>query len=198
MLRRVNRVLLTVIGLLLLAGGAAVLLSGLDLPRHWGFSMPSWWPFDGRHDVVLTRADRRRWRDEGWWWPTVIAALAVLVLLALWWTLAQLRRRRLGEVLVAAGDGEAASLRGRALEAVMAAEAESLDGVERARVRLGGRRTAPEARLRVLLTAYAQPVAALDRVRHEVLEHARTSAGLERLPAEVRLRAQRHGAERVS
>ncbi|MBH5334223.1 alkaline shock response membrane anchor protein AmaP [Streptomyces pactum] len=199
MLRRVNRVLLALIGLALLAAGGAVLLSGLDLPRHWNFTTPSWWPFDGRHDVVLSRSDRRRWRDEDWWWPTVIAALAVLLLLTLWWALAQLRRRRLGEVQVATGDGDhGAALRGRALEGAMAAEAESLDGVDRARVRLTGRRTAPRARLRLLLTPHAQPVATLERVRGEVLEHARTSAGLERLPAEVRLRAQRHGAERVT
>ncbi|MFH8370720.1 alkaline shock response membrane anchor protein AmaP [Streptomyces sp. NPDC018031] len=198
MLRRVNRVLLALVGLVLLAVGGAVLLSGLDLPRHWGFTMPGWWPFDGPGDVVLSDADRRRWRDEGWWWPTVIAALAVLLLLALWWALAQLRRRRLGEVLVTGGDGNAASLRGQALEAVMAAESESLDGVERARVRIRGRRTAPEARLRLLLTAYAQPVATLHRVCGDVLEHARHSAGVDRLPAEIRLRAERHGAERVS
>ncbi|WKX69665.1 alkaline shock response membrane anchor protein AmaP [Streptomyces sp. XD-27] len=198
MLRTVNRVLLALTGLALLALGGAVLVPGLDLPRHWGFDLPSWWPFDGPRDVLLTRADRRRWRDEGWWWPTVLAALAVLVLLMLWWLLAQVRRRRLGEVLVPNGDGVEAALRCRALEAALEGEAESLDGVDRAWARLLGRRTAPEVEMGLLLAPHAEPAVALERIRGEVLEHARGSAGLARLPAEVRLRAVRHEAERVS
>ncbi|KUJ68890.1 hypothetical protein ACZ90_15995 [Streptomyces albus subsp. albus] len=197
MLRTVNRVLVALAGLVLLAVGGAVLLSGLDLPRHWGFDTPSWWPFEGPHDVLLTRQDRQRWRDEGWWWPTVIAALGAALLLTLWWALAQLRRARLAEVLVADDEDVDVALRGRALEAVLEAEAEALDGVERARVRLRGSRTAPEVRLGLLLTARCQPATALDRLRGEVLEQARSSAGLPRLPAEVRLSAERHGPERV-
>ncbi|MBC3990977.1 alkaline shock response membrane anchor protein AmaP [Streptomyces sp. AC563] len=196
--RVVNRVLLGLAGLLLLALGAAVLVGGLDLPRRWNFGLPGSWPFDGPDDVLLTHDDRRRWRDEGWWWPTVIAALALIVLLTLWWLLAQARRRRLREVWVASGEGEGAVLRGRALEGVLAAEAEAMDGVDRARVTLRGRRTAPEARVRLVLAAHAQPAETLARLRAEALEHARASAGLDRLPAEVRMRAVRHRAERVS
>lgn len=99
MLRTVDRVLVGVAGLLLLAVGGAVLAVGL------GASPPSWWLHHGRHDVLLTTAERTRWRAEAWWWPTVVAALALLVLLALWWLVAVLRRRRLGEVLVDTGDG---------------------------------------------------------------------------------------------
>ncbi|MFC0596935.1 alkaline shock response membrane anchor protein AmaP [Streptomyces palmae] len=198
MLRAVNRVLVALAGLVLLAVGGAVLLSGLDLPRHWGFGTPSWWPFHGPHDVLLSRADRQRWRNESWWWPAVIAGLGAALLLALWWLLAQLRRHRLGEVLVADDEGVEAVVRGRALETVLEAEAEALDGVERARARLRGRRTAPRARLGLLLTPRCQPASALYRLRAEVLEQARGSAGLARLPAEVRLRTERHRAERVT
>ncbi|WFB10200.1 alkaline shock response membrane anchor protein AmaP [Streptomyces sp. LX-29] len=201
MLRTVNRVLVGLVGLALVLLGGAVLVAGLDLRRRWGIGEDWWWPFAGPHDVLLSRADRIRWRDEGWWWPAVIGCLGVVLLLALWWLLAQLRRRQLGEVLVGADDieaGAAAVVRGRALEAVMAADAESLDGVERARVTLRGRRTAPEARMALVLAARAQPVRALEQVRGEVLEHARSSVGLARFPTEVRVRAVRHGAERVS
>lgn len=106
MLRIVNRVLLGVIGLALFVLGGSVLAVGL------GANPPSWWIHDGRHDVLLSDADRARWRDEGWWWPVVIAVLALLVLLALWWLSAVLRRRRIAEVLVDTGDGEGALLRG--------------------------------------------------------------------------------------
>jgi hypothetical protein len=191
-LRTVNRVLLALAGLVLICGGGAVLAAGL------GLSVPSWWPWHGRTDVLLSRADRDRWRADGWWWPTVLAVLAVLVVLALWWFLAQLRRARLAEVLVDSGDGEGALLRGRALEGVLAAEAGTLDGVARAQVMLVGRRSTPWARIRLLLEPHATPDEALGRLTDEALAHARDSAGLTELPAEVRLRAVKHRAERVS
>lgn len=192
MLRTVNRVLLGLAGLALICVGGGVLAAAL------GLSVPSWWPWYGKNDVLLSEADRGRWRSEGWWWPTVIAVLAVLVVLALWWLLAQLRRARLTEVLVDSGDGEGALLRGRALEGVLAGEAGSLDGVSRAQVRLTGKRSAPQARVRLLMEPHAAPEEALDRLSDEALAHARDSAGLAELPAEVRLRAVKHRAERVT
>lgn len=136
-LRRVNRVLLGLAGLLLVLGGGAVLAAGLDL------SVPSWWPWSGPSDVLLSAADRQRWRDESWWWPVVIAGLGLVVLLALWWLLVQFRRARLREVLVDTGDGEEAILRGRSLEAVLEADAAAQEGVSKARVHLTGRRATP-------------------------------------------------------
>ncbi|MFJ8862866.1 alkaline shock response membrane anchor protein AmaP [Streptomyces sp. NPDC102451] len=192
MIRTVNRVLLGLAGLVLLVLGGAVLATGL------GWSAPSWWPFDSRNDVLLSKADRTRWRDEGWWWPTVIAVLAVLVVLALWWLLAQLRRGRLAEVLVDSGDGEGALLRGKALEGVIGDEAGALDGVSDASATLTGRRTAPRARIRMLMEPHAAPGLVLRGVSEGALTHARTSAGLDELPAEVRLRAVKHRAERVT
>ncbi|MET7620580.1 alkaline shock response membrane anchor protein AmaP [Streptomyces sp. NPDC005408] len=192
MLGVINRVLLGLAGLVLLCVGGGVLAAGA------GWSVPSWWPWDGPRDVLLSKADRYRWRDEGWWWPAVIAALAVIVLLALWWVIAQLRRARLAEVLVDSGDGEGALLRGRALEGVLESEAESLEGVSRAHVTLTGRRSTPEARVALLLEPHASPGESLQRLTEEAVGHARDSAGLAVLPAEVRLRAAKHGAQRVS
>lgn len=192
MLRIVNRVLLGIVGLALLVVGGSVLAVGL------GVRPPSWWIHDGRHDVLLSAARRTRWRDQGWWWPTVIAVLAVVVLLSLWWLSAVLRRRRLAEVLVDTGDGEGALLRGRALEGVLAAEAGRLDGVERAEVQLTGRRGAPGTRVQLLLEPHVDPGRALHLLTTEALAHARDSAGLAALPAEVRLRGIKHRAERVS
>ncbi|MGP4010473.1 alkaline shock response membrane anchor protein AmaP [Streptomyces sp. 4N124] len=191
-LRIVNRVLLGIIGLLLILIGGSVLAVGL------GLNPPSWWIHDGQHDVLLSGAERTRWRDDGWWWPTVIAVLAVLLLLALWWLTAELRRRRLAEVLVDTGDGEGALLRGRALEGVLAGDASQLDGVARAHAELTGRRSTPEARVRLLLEPHVDPGEALNHLTTQALAHARDSAGLKSLPAEVRLRAVKHRAERVT
>ncbi|MFE7751445.1 alkaline shock response membrane anchor protein AmaP [Streptomyces sp. NPDC057428] len=192
MIGKCNRILTGLAGLVLLVVGGGVLVAGL------GLSLPSWWPYDGRNDVLLSRGDRYRWRDEGWWWPTVIAVLAVLVVLALWWLLAQMRRGRLAEILVDSGDGEGALLRGKALEGVLGGEAASLDGVSDAKATLTGRRTAPRARLRVLLEPHAAPGPTLRDISEGALAHARASAGLDELPAEVRLKAVKHRAERVN
>ncbi|MEV0981004.1 alkaline shock response membrane anchor protein AmaP [Streptomyces sp. NPDC049915] len=192
MLTTVNRVLLALAGLVLLALGGAVLAVGL------GASAPSWWIHADRHDVLLSDAERTRWRDAGWWWPVVIAALAVLLLLALWWLTAVLRRHRLAEVLVDTGDGEGARLRGRALERVLVGDAGTLDGVARAHAHLRGHRTAPSARIRVHLEPHVDPETALNHLTARTLTHARDATGLTSLPAEVRLRGVRHGAERVS
>ncbi|KPI04629.1 hypothetical protein OK074_4577 [Actinobacteria bacterium OK074] len=192
MSRIVNRVLIGLVGLALLVAGGSVLAVGL------GVHPPSWWLYDGPHDVLLSTARRTRWRDAGWWWPTVLGALAVLVLLALWWLTTVLRRRRLTEVLVDTGDGEGALLRGRALEGVLAQEAAQLDGVEHAHVQLTGRRTAPEARVRLLLQPHADPGTALNSLAAQALTHARDSARLAALPAEVWLNGVKHRPERVS
>ena len=111
MLAAVNRIVLALAGLLLLATGAAVLTAS--------------WPLAGRHEPLLAEDLRRRhWHAEGWWWA-LLAGLAVCVVLALWWLLAQLRRNRLAAVEVDTGDGAYALLRGRALEEAVAAEAGS-------------------------------------------------------------------------
>ncbi len=192
MLRVVNRVLLGLAGLVLVCLGGGVLAAGTGLP------VPSWWPWDGPDDVLLSTADRQRWREESWWWPVVIAVLAVLVVLALWVFIAQLRRARLAEVLVDSGDGEGALLRGRALEGVLESEAESLDGVARAHITLTGSRRAPEARVRMLLEPHVSPSETLTHLASEAVGHARDSAGLEVLPVEAHLRAAKHTARRVA
>lgn len=202
MLRTVNRVLLGLAGAVLLALGLAVLAAAADLPSRWGSGVGSGWPWQGGSDVLLSAEDRTRWRNEGWWWPVVLAALAALVLLALWWLLAQLRRRRLTAVLIPSASGDGGSppgvLRGRALEHAIAADAESQPGVERAKVTLGGRRSSPRARVRLLLAPHAEPGPVLRRLHSEGLEHARDSVGVRELPAEVRLRSLRHRPERVN
>ncbi|MFD4256459.1 alkaline shock response membrane anchor protein AmaP [Streptomyces sp. NPDC058534] len=198
MLRATNRTLLTLAGLVLLALGLAVLVGSFNLQQRWGFSLSSAWPFTGPDDVLLTKRDRTRWRDEGWWWPVVIAALSILVLLALWWLISQLRRRRLAEVLVDSGDGEGARLRARTLEKALTAEAESLEGVAQARAVLRGSGTQPRVLLTVTLDPHADPAHTLALLRTEALEHTRLSAGLDELPAQVHLRPARHDAKRVT
>lgn len=198
MLRIVNRVLLALTGVGLTALGAAVLAGAMDLPARLGITPPERWPWAAPDDVLLSRADRIQWREDGWWWPVVIGGLVVLVLLGVWWVLAQLRRQRLAEIVIDSGDGVGAVLQGEALEDAMTAEAEALPGVDRARVTLVGRRTEAQVRIGLLMAPQAHPGDVVRRLDDETLRHARTSAGLDSLPAEVRLRSAKHAAERVS
>ncbi|MES4891958.1 alkaline shock response membrane anchor protein AmaP [Streptomyces sp. NPDC096012] len=188
----VNRVLTGLAGLLLLALGGSVLAVGLGAPP------PHWWIHSGAHDVLLSRAERTRWRSAGWWWPAVIAALAILVLLALAWFVSVLRPRRPAEILVGTGDGEGARLRGRALQSALTQDAARQPGVAHARIHLRGRRTAPTAAAGLRLEAGVAPATALHDFTARALAHARRSAGLASLPAEVRLGTARHRAGRVT
>ncbi|GGO81224.1 alkaline shock response membrane anchor protein AmaP [Wenjunlia tyrosinilytica] len=193
----VNRVLLGLIGLALFAVGALVLIGGLDLPRHWGFTLPSWWPLDDPDQSVLSRASRTRWRDEGWWWPTVFAVLGALVVLTLWWLLAQVRHRRLAQLRIDVGEGGNALLRGPALEHAIEMEARRMEGVDGAKVTLHRRRGVPGVKVALTLAAHAEPGRVLETLETEQLGNARASVALDVLPSEVRLRSDRHPATRV-
>jgi hypothetical protein len=193
-----NRVLLALTGLVLLVVGLSVLVGSLDLQRHWDFTMPSWWPFTGPKDVLLTAHSRTRYRADDWWWPVVFAVLGVLFLASLWWLLAQARTRRVRQIRVDSGDGQGALLRGRALESVLRAESEDHEGVEWAGAMLTGRRGSPEARLVLGLEPRATPADVVEGLDAHVLTRARTSAGLDPIPAVGRRRALRHRASRVT
>ncbi|MGW7435741.1 alkaline shock response membrane anchor protein AmaP [Streptomyces sp. NPDC054849] len=185
LLGAVNRTLLGVVGAVLLAAGAVLLTAS--------------WPLHGRHAPLLTEEARGRYvQAEDWWWWAVLSGLGLCVVLALWWLLSQLRRSRLPAVVVDTGDGAFALLRGHALEAAVAAEAGALEGVARCRVALRGRRGSPALRVALELEPHAVPADALAAVAGQVLSHARTSAGLPELPAEVRLTVTSHRAQRVT
>ncbi|MGW0748930.1 alkaline shock response membrane anchor protein AmaP [Streptomyces sp. NPDC002587] len=185
MLGVVNRSLLAVTGLVLMAAGAAVLTASR--------------PLAGRHAPLLTEEARRRyWHADGWGWWAVLAGLVAVVLLALWWLLSQLRRSRLRAVVVDTGDGAFAMLRGPALEEAVTAEAGALDGVARCRVALRGRRGSPSLRVVLELEPHAVPADVLAALAGPVLAHARTSTGLAGLPAEARLKVTSHRAQRVA
>jgi hypothetical protein len=194
----VNRVLLGLLGLALVGLGGAALVAGL------GADVPSWWPFSGRDDVLLSAADRTRWRERDWWWPVVIGVLAVCVLLALWWLLAQVRRGRLGVVRVSGGEGGEAGegagvvlLRGRALERVLGEEVAAMPGVERAEVALTGRQDAPRVRVGLTLAGSAAPAETVAELARVAVARARSSVRVGRLPAEVRVGGVRRGVRRV-
>lgn len=87
--RRVNRGVLLLVGLLLVAVGVLTLLLGL------GVLLP------GRADGPVLTPDMSRFAaDTGWFWPAAAGAGVVLALLALRWLALQLRSNHLGDIAV--------------------------------------------------------------------------------------------------
>ncbi|MFF3765350.1 alkaline shock response membrane anchor protein AmaP [Streptomyces sp. NPDC001922] len=194
----VNRLLLALAGAVLLGGGLLVLAAGLDLYRRWSLTPPSGWPLTGPQDVVLSRADRTQWPEQGWWWPTVIAVLAVTVLLALWWLVSQLRQRHPGRMRVGGPAGtEGVQLRDTVLNDAVTAEAGRLPDVHGARARLAGRSDHPQALITLTLAPDSAPGPVLDALARGPLEHARQSTGQRQLPSDVRLLVAHRGPHRV-
>jgi hypothetical protein len=192
----VNRSLLALVGLVLLAGGALLLVGGLDLNHRWQLGLPSDWTVTDPHHAVLAPADRSRWRGEGWWWPTVFAGLTAVTLLSLSWLVAQLRTGTADQVTVPDVADLPVRLRGAALARAVADEAEQIPGVSRARVRVLGRPRRPRARIALTLAPGAAPGPVLHELSAGPLANARRSAGVT-LPAEARVRVESGSVPRV-
>nr|WSX53901.1 alkaline shock response membrane anchor protein AmaP [Streptomyces sp. NBC_00974] len=191
-----NRVLLTLVGVILLGVGLLIMAGGFDLYRSWRVTPPDGWPMTAPRDVLLSEADRTRWVDEGWWWPAVIAFLAIVVLLALWWLLAQMRRTHPGTLPVGDSAVDGVELREGALSEALAGDVRNLPGVQQARARMTGSSRHPEAHLDVTLALDAAPGPVLRALCDGPLERARTSSG-RTLPARARLRVSPHKAHRA-
>ncbi|MFC1407106.1 MULTISPECIES: hypothetical protein [Streptacidiphilus] len=192
----VNRTLLALVGLVLLAGGLLLLAGGLDLNHRWHLGLPSDWTVTDPHHAVLDPADRVRWRGDGWWWPSVFAALGVVALLSLWWLLAQLRTGTADRVAVPAAADVPVRLRGGALAQAVADGAEQIPGVSRARVRILGRARRPRARITLTLAPGAAPGPVLHELAAGPLGDARRTTGVS-LPAEARVRVESGSVPRV-
>ncbi|MFJ5886285.1 alkaline shock response membrane anchor protein AmaP [Kitasatospora cineracea] len=199
--RAVNRTLLALAGLALLAGGALVLLGGLDAYRHLGITPPHWWPLTSPDRPVLSAAGRTRWTDRDWWWPVAIAVPALVVLGCLWWLFSQLRRGGPAGVDLPspAAPGEphfALHVRSRAVEEAVEAETVALPDVDRVTVKVTGAARRPEVHTVVRLAPGADTAALVAAYRTGPVEHARHSLGLASLPAQLRLRGGKPRKER--
>ncbi|RNG17730.1 alkaline shock response membrane anchor protein AmaP [Streptomyces botrytidirepellens] len=194
-LTKTNRVLLALLGLVLLGGGLLVLASGADLYRRWNLTPPAGWPLTAPHDVLIPRADQARWGDQGWWWVAATAALALLLLLALTWLLSQPRRRP-RQLSVGDTPGDDVRVNGHALGQALTTELDVLPGVRRSRARFFGPSTRPRVRIDLTLEPGGTPEHVLTDLR-DAVDRARSSAGWDQLPKEVRLGVARHGPHRA-
>jgi hypothetical protein len=174
---RANRLILTLLGLILLLAGVAGLLAGLGV---FGSTLE-------QEAVLSARVDRFVER-HGWFWPALAAVAAVVALLALWWLLIQLRTNRLREVDLRpeAQDGNT-RMPTNALRDALEEEIESYRGVIRARTRFTGSPVAPRLTLRVAIDGRVPAREIVRRLDTEALAHARTALGTPTLPTELEL-----------
>jgi len=131
----VNRVLLTILGLLLLAAGVYTLL------RSWGAFG------DAAADDPLFTPAARDWvdRNQDWFWPVMAGLSTLLALLAVRWLLAQLRTDRPGNSDLAWSTPTGRTrIRAGAISDAVSDDIESDPGVERAVVRMVGDEQHPE------------------------------------------------------
>jgi hypothetical protein len=185
-----NRSLLSLVGLILLLGGAFVLAAGLGLlPSRLGpVTLP------GRAASLLPAG-----LTLPWWasWATVVVA-AVVALLCLRWLVAQLSRRpatqtwRLTRHRAATGETEQPAgttrMDAAAAAAAVAADVESYTGVDRASAVLSGDRSHPELHLTVATTDDADVRDLRHRIDTHALPRLRQALELDSLPAELLLR----------
>jgi hypothetical protein len=171
---RLNRALLAITGVLLLAAGAFELTAGSGLIRQVG------------KDQALTFLGDR---PQDWVRYAVLAAAIVIGLAALRWLAAQAARRpRTSLWRLTAGPGHGVTvLHADTAAAPLAADVEGYDGVRSAAAWLVGARHSPALYLRVR-TEYDTDLSALRRqIRDHAVPRLRGALELQSLPAAIHL-----------
>ncbi len=173
---RLNRFLLALLGLLLLAGGV------LALVRSFG-------GFGGRltHAALITKGQTSFVdRNGGWLWTVVAIVAVVVALLALRWLLAQIGSDRVGHLdLEPDPRSGATTLQSSALTSAVCEEIESYRGVRSARARLLHSGQYPDLVIEVKLDDRADIALTRARIENDAIAHARQA--LERPDLHARL-----------
>jgi hypothetical protein len=158
-----NRIALLVIGLLLLLGGAAGLLRGLNV-----------WPgvLGAHNSLIIDKATRNWVADQQWFWPTVAA---LVFLLALCWLAAQGQTRALRRITLEPDARRGTThLPARAVTGALENDLTASPHIRHTTAALAGTSASPQLVLSVTLTAEAEPAEAVGRVG-EAVQRLRTA-----------------------
>ena len=174
---RLNHVLLTLVGLVLLAGGAYLVLRHLG---RLGARQPA-------HDHVYDHSEAHWLHDHKWIWLVVAAVVIVIGLIAVRWLLVQVRLDRIRTLRIDRDLHAAGHTRMAADVLTDAIETDVLTypGVTRVRAVLVGAVDAPEIVLRVQTRPLAELGTAFGRIVSDALPAARTALDAPDLPAQV-------------
>jgi hypothetical protein len=176
--RRANRTVLALLGVVLLAAGAAGIAAGTGL---FG---------DGVRTNMVIPQDTRDWvAAHDWFWLAVAAGSILIALLALRWLLAQTSTNRLRQL-----DVESDRSAGRTVLSVaavtdaVAAEIGSYRGVDGASAHLLGARGAPTLLVHATLDGRGDPAEIRTRIQTEAVAHVRQALDVPDLPVRLELR----------
>ena len=176
--RRANRTVLALIGLILLAAGAAGTAAGAGL---FG-------------DTVKTRKvidqDYRDWvTDHDWFWLAVAAGSILIALLALRWLLAQASTTRISQLDVESDRTTGRTvLSGSAVTDAVTGEIKGYRGISGATAHLLGTRGAPTLLIHAALDGRGDPAEIRRRIQTDAVTHARQTLDKPDLPVRLELR----------
>lgn len=185
---RLNRALLTLLGLLLLTAGAAGLLFGLG----------AFGEQRAQAGVLSDDVERFVVEQAPWFWPLVAVVLVALALLALRWLLLQVRTDRVGDLDLTErrNEGETHVDAGAVTDALVAAT-EATPGVDSASARLVSVRGDDRLVLAVRLADRADLAAVRRQLAEGPLADLRSCLGEACPPVRVELEPSTKGSSRV-
>jgi hypothetical protein len=172
-----ERTLTFLVGLLALLTGVAVLVVGLG----WLGA------FRARRPLLDPLAVDWLSRE-----PTIARIVAIVVgvllfVLGLWWFVRSLRPERKPDLELDHEDGEELVVTSSAISDAVQTDAESVDGVSKARARVVGEPAVPALRLSLWLREGAELKAVWEEIDGRVLARAREALGVATLPTAVRV-----------
>lgn len=173
---RVNRTLLTVLGLLLLVG------AGLGLALSFGAFG------SGRASRPVLDPEISSFADDNaaWFWPVVAAVTVLLGLLALRWLLSQLRSDKVGEMDLERDRSRGSTrVSSRAVTDAVTDELEGQRGVQGARAKFRGDDKEPDLDLKVSVDDTADLGQVRQRIETTTVPHTREALGRPDMPVHL-------------
>ena len=176
---RVNRVALTLFGLILLAAGGAGLAASTGA---FGAAL-------SRHTLLANPAGRYIGHHGGWLWPAIAGGCLLLALACLRWIWALLASTdRAGDITIPGDTAQGTTiLQPAALTDALTTEISGYRGVQTARGRVIGDSRDPGIVLTVATAPSADLPALRDRIETEALTHARQALSNPTLPIQLDL-----------
>ena len=176
---RGNRLLLTLLALLLLAAG------GLGLALGYG----AFGSARARQPVLLPAVQQFLQRNADWFWPVLAVVAVLLGLLALRWLLAQLGTDRIHDLSLERDTRTGSTtVHTSAVTDALTEEVEGYRGVQRSAARLVGDEVDPELVLAVTVDERTELGALRRRIEEQAVGHTRTALGMPGLPVQLQLR----------
>jgi hypothetical protein len=189
---RTNRAFLTILCLLLLLGGAALIVAGTATNLYGAH-------FSRRH-LLDNPAAQYAGTHSNWFWPAIAFLAFLLALLALRWLAAVLRPQpRTGDIDITAAVATGRThLDSGALRDALTGEIETYRGVDNARVQVLGSSDAPRLAVTIRATRDANLAALRRRLETRALQHARQALDAPGLPIHLDLDVTKQPGSRVS